>query len=67
MSFTEKLLAYTTRIEKQLVELGGSGKGMMEKARNTTQLVPLQTKQIMRFVCNRDCEGNQLMFMRSNL
>lgn len=34
MAFTENVLACTKRIEKLLADLGGSGNGMMEKARS---------------------------------
>ncbi len=57
MSFTEKLLAYTTRIEKQLIELGGSGKGMMEKARS----VPLRSTSLMRDLRRVASVRNQLV------
>lgn len=57
MSFTEKLLAYTTRIEKQLVELGGSGKGMLEKARS----VPLRSTSLMRDLRRVASVRNQLV------
>lgn len=38
MAFTENVLAYTKRIEKLLADLGGSGIGMIEKAKSLPNL-----------------------------
>jgi hypothetical protein len=38
MAFTESVLAYTTRIEKLLVDLGGKSNGMIEKAKSLPNL-----------------------------
>lgn len=54
MSFTENVLSYTKRIERILSDLGGTGNGMLEKARSLTILSRRQLGDLRRIASVRN-------------